>query len=113
LGANTQSTAAKTNGMTKCITPYGSHARISSTGCVYRVRMSEMLAPYRTDSSVGKSTTWISGLHSEGMNFAEKKRRSHERMGVAGRTNCEVIGSNMARMYAVGMRICRKRNSFR
>jgi hypothetical protein len=39
------------------------------------------------------------------MNFAEKKVRSHERMGVAGRTNCDVAGIKRARMYAVGIRI--------
>lgn len=35
---------------------------MSRTGCVKRVRMSEMLAPYSTDSRVGRRDTEMLGL---------------------------------------------------
>lgn len=42
------------------------------------------------------------------MNFAEKKRSSHDKIGVAGRMNCEVTGSSRPVIYAVGIKICSK-----
>lgn len=96
LGPKTQSTAATMNGTAKCSTPYGNHARTSKNAFVYLVCRSLMFAPYRTDSSAGRRLTWIVGRWPEGIYRAEKKVMSHAKMGVAGRTNCEVIGRSRA-----------------
>jgi hypothetical protein len=44
---------------------------ISRMGWVKRVRISEMLAPYKTDSRVGSKATEIPGRHETGVNWDE------------------------------------------
>ena len=52
-----------------------------------RVRISEIFAPYKTDSRVGRSDTEISGLYSFGRNREVKKVMSHVKTGTAGKKN--------------------------
>lgn len=76
---------ATMTGKAKWKTPYGSHAMTSSALFVCRVRMSDMLAPYNTDSSVGRRMTDIDGRYASGMNFAQYHDSTQERTGTAGR----------------------------
>lgn len=85
LAPNSHKKAATTNGPTKWITPYESHAGISRSGCVKRVRISEMFAPYKTDSSVGRRETLMGGRYSTGMKREVKKVMTHVKMGSAGK----------------------------
>ena len=70
-GEKIQRQAATTKGATKWMTPYGSHAMTSRKGLVHRVRRSEMLAPYRTDSRVGRTETQMCGRQLLGINWDE------------------------------------------
>ena len=83
--AKSHRNAATTKGPTKWTTPYESHAGISRIGCVKRVRKSEIFAPYRTDSRVGRRDTLIDGRYSTGINRDEKNVITHVRMGKAGK----------------------------
>jgi hypothetical protein len=47
--------------------------------------MSEMFAPYKTDSRVGRRDTLIGGRYWTGMDGEEKKVNTHVRMGIAGK----------------------------
>ena len=76
---------------------------ISRIGWVKRVRISDMFAPYNTDSRVGRVETEMGGLKFEGMNLDEKNVRIHANMGVAGMKNCEVSGMRRAIVYRMGM----------
>jgi hypothetical protein len=83
--AKSQRKAATTKGPTKWITPYDSQAGISRTGWVKRVRISEMFAPYNTDSSVGRRMTLIGGRQSTGVKRDEKNVMTHVKIGSAGK----------------------------
>jgi len=70
---------------------------------VNRVRMSEMLAPYNTDSRVGRRDTDIVGRHAEGMYLDEYQARIQLNTGVAGTKNWLVKGMRSAVAYRMGM----------
>ena len=94
FAANSHRKAARTKGPTKCMTPYESQAGTSRTGCVKRVRISEILAPYRTDSRVGRTETEMRGRYSTGMKREEKNVRTHVRMGRAGKKLVDDVQSH-------------------
>jgi hypothetical protein len=75
---------------------------MSRMGCVNLVRMSEMLAPYNTDSRVGKINTDIVGLYAEGMYLDEYHVKIQLNTGVAGTKNWLVNGMRRAMMYRMG-----------
>jgi hypothetical protein len=58
---------------------------MSRNGWVNRVRISEMLAPYRTDSKVGRRDTDIGGRYATGTNRAEKNVITQLKIGRAGK----------------------------
>jgi hypothetical protein len=72
------------------------------------VKRSEMLAPYKIDSSVGSRTTWMLGLHEDGIYLAQKNVMAHIRTGVAGNTNWDVTGIKTAARYATGINALRR-----
>lgn len=55
-----------------------------------RVRKSEIFAPYRTDSRVGRRDTLIDGRYSSGINREEKNVITHVRIGRAGKKLKEI-----------------------
>jgi len=76
---------------------------MSRTGCVKRVRMSEMLAPYNTDSRVGRRDTDIDGRQAGGRNRDEYHVISQTKTGVAGIKNWLVNGMRSAIVYKIGI----------
>jgi len=70
---------------------------------VKRVRMSEMLAPYNTDSRVGRRDTDIAGRHAGGRKREEYHVISQTKTGVAGMKNWLVNGMSSAIVYKVGI----------
>jgi hypothetical protein len=78
---------------------------MSRTGFVIRVRISEMFAPYSTDSSVGSTETQIcEGRIASGVYLEDQYSTNQENIGVAGRMNCEVKGIKRPVTYAATMR---------
>jgi len=62
-----------------------------------------MLAPYNTDSRVGKRNTDIVGSHAEGMYLDEYQAGIQLNTGVAGTKNWLVKGTRRAMVYEMGM----------
>ncbi len=60
------------------------------------MRISDILAPYKTDSRVVSRDTAIPGLYCGGRYREVKYVSTHMRTGDAGMKNCEVMGSNKA-----------------
>lgn len=76
---------------------------MSRIGCVNRVRMSDILAPYNTDSRVGRRDTEMVGRQWGGMNLEEYQLSTQLSTGVAGRKNWLVSGISSAVPYSMGM----------
>ncbi len=60
------------------------------------MRISEILAPYNTDSRVGRTETEMRGRYPTGMKREEKNVRTHVRMGRAGN---KLVNAYIAQLY--------------
>ena len=60
------------------------------------MRISEILAPYSTDSRVGRTETEMRGRYSTGMKREEKNVRTHVRTGRAGN---KLVNAYIVQLY--------------